>query len=168
MNAFRNKVALDYNPSIATVLQLVRLLQAEFESAFLSSEAGQVDKKARLAALQQGQDPIGPKGPTQKASSPPPPPEGVAKAMDAGGEIKGKGKGKESVSLRGFLQDLRSHSAAHTRTHTFLRARALSQALVLEPNKVRLLCFRRRSSGRETLLTARAKHSKIGLQLLNT
>ena len=26
VNAFRNKVSLDYNPSIATVLQLVRLL----------------------------------------------------------------------------------------------------------------------------------------------
>ena len=80
----------------STVLQLVRLLQAEFESAFLSSEAGPVDKKARLAALQQGQDPIGPKGPTQKAPSPPPPPEGVAKAMDAGGEIRGKARERKA------------------------------------------------------------------------
>ena len=30
VNAFRNRVSLDYNPVVATVLQLVRLLQAEF------------------------------------------------------------------------------------------------------------------------------------------
>ena len=40
MNAFRNRVSLDYNPSVATVVELVRLLQAEFEAAALTSEAG--------------------------------------------------------------------------------------------------------------------------------
>ena len=38
VNAFRSRVSLDYNPSVSTVLQFVRLLQAEFESASLSQE----------------------------------------------------------------------------------------------------------------------------------
>ena len=33
VNSFRNRASLDYNPSVTTVLQLVRLLQAGFESA---------------------------------------------------------------------------------------------------------------------------------------
>ena len=33
VNTFRNRVLLDYSPTISAVLQLVRLLQAEFESA---------------------------------------------------------------------------------------------------------------------------------------
>ena len=44
VNAFRNKVSLDYNPSITTVLQLVRLLQAEFEAASLSVDQGEIQE----------------------------------------------------------------------------------------------------------------------------
>ena len=45
-NAFRNQVSLDYNPSVARVLQLVRLLQAEFEAAALTLEPTPPEKKA--------------------------------------------------------------------------------------------------------------------------
>ena len=47
--------------------------------------------------------------------------------------------GALQLELAGYVRpkDLRSRSAAHTQTHTFLRARALSQ--VLEPNKVPVL-----------------------------
>ena len=34
VNSFRSRASLDYNPTVLTVLQLVRLLQAEFEAAF--------------------------------------------------------------------------------------------------------------------------------------
>ena len=50
VNAFRNRVSLDYNPTVSTVLQFVRLLQAEFEGASLSQEPGSTpDKRARVA-----------------------------------------------------------------------------------------------------------------------
>ena len=65
VNAFRNRVSLEYNPAVSTVLQFVRLLQAEFESASLSQELFQPDKKARLAALEEG--PSVPKAPVPKA-----------------------------------------------------------------------------------------------------
>ena len=50
VNAFRHKVALDYNPTGPTVVQLVRLLQAECEAAVLGHEGVAPDKKARAAA----------------------------------------------------------------------------------------------------------------------
>ena len=51
VNAFRHKVALDYNPTVSSVVQLVRLLQAECEALALSGlDAGAPDKKARSAA----------------------------------------------------------------------------------------------------------------------
>ena len=46
VNAFRSRVSLDYNPTVGTVLQLVRLLQAAFEAAALTSETGPPDKKS--------------------------------------------------------------------------------------------------------------------------
>ena len=61
MNTFRNRVSLDYNPTISSLLQLVRLLQAEFESASLSGEGARPDRKARAAALQPPGMPEGPK-----------------------------------------------------------------------------------------------------------
>ena len=76
VNAFRNKVSLDYNRSITTVLQLVRLLQAEFEAASLSVDQGGVDKKARLALAQASQESGTPKAPPTKAPPPPPPSPG--------------------------------------------------------------------------------------------
>ena len=47
---------------MTTVLQLVRLLQAEFEAAALSTDNGGLDKKARLAAFQGGAEVPNPKG----------------------------------------------------------------------------------------------------------
>ena len=92
VNAFRNKVSLDYNPSITTVIQLVRLLQAEFEAASLSVDQGGVDKKARLAAALAGQDPPNPRAPVVKPPPPTPSPETLVKSLE--GEFVGKGKGK--------------------------------------------------------------------------
>ena len=100
VNSFRNRASLDYNPSVATVVQLVRLLQAEFESAALSMELSQPDRKpkgasAQLAALHES--PKAAQVPPPPAESPvvPPPPAPIAKALDAGIEAKGKGKGKD-------------------------------------------------------------------------
>ena len=51
VNAFRHKVALDYNPTVTSIVQLVRLLQAECEASALGSMEGSApDKKARAAA----------------------------------------------------------------------------------------------------------------------
>ena len=51
VNAFRHKVALDYNPTVPSIVQLVRLLQAECEASALGSMEGSApDKKARAAA----------------------------------------------------------------------------------------------------------------------
>ena len=91
VNAFRNRVSLDYNPTVSTVLQFVRLLQAEFESASLSQELVPPDKKARLAALEEGLSV--PKAPVPKTFGSG---DGVqAKAMGALPDAKGKGKGKD-------------------------------------------------------------------------
>ena len=100
VNSFRNKVALDYNPSIATVLQLVRLLQAEFEAAALSVETVGGDKRARLAGVQPGPEAPAPKGPPPKA---PPhlPAEALSKALEGTNDPKGKGKGKEKGKDQG-------------------------------------------------------------------
>ena len=51
VNAFRHKVALDYNPTVPSIVQLVRLLQAECEASSLSNmESAGIEKKARAAA----------------------------------------------------------------------------------------------------------------------
>ena len=87
-------MSLDYNPTVSAVLQLVRLLQAEFESASLSSEAAMPEKKARAAAMQ-------PAGPPDKPKAPPPKSSGPSvgdpqsKGVELSGEVKGKVKGKE-------------------------------------------------------------------------
>ena len=88
VNAFRNRVSLDYNPSVSTVLQFVRLLQAEFESASLSQEGSTQDKRAALL------DPSPP--PKAEVPKPPGPPPGAqAKAIGGIPDGKGKGKGKD-------------------------------------------------------------------------
>ena len=97
VNAFRNRISLDYNPSVMGVLQLVRLLQAEFESASLSADAGTVDKRARLAGAQAeasgNHSSSVPKATPSKAAS-----EVLsapqAKVLDGAGASKGGGKGK--------------------------------------------------------------------------
>ena len=98
VNAFRNRVALDYNPSISTVLQLVKLLQAEFESAALSAEVHPPDKRARAAAVQPSSTPV----PPPPAPKVPNPKSGMlgasdpqAKSLEGPLEGKGKGKGKD-------------------------------------------------------------------------
>ena len=97
VNAFRNRVSLDYIPTISSVLQLVRLLQAEFESASLSVEGGAPDKKARAAALQFPGIPEKPKAPPSKngnvVTGDP-----QARALEPTSEPKGKGKGKDKGS----------------------------------------------------------------------
>ena len=99
VNAFRNRVALDHNPTMGTVMQLVKLLQAEFESAALSADAG--GGKSRLAQLQAQPVPSVPNPPppapprAQGLKAPPlPPSEAQAKALEGAGDSKGKGKGK--------------------------------------------------------------------------
>ena len=56
VNAFRHQLAIDYNPTVANVVQLVRLIQAECEAASITSE-GAGEKRARTAALQTPKDP---------------------------------------------------------------------------------------------------------------
>ena len=96
VNAFRNRVSLDYNPSISSVLQLVRLLQAEFEAAALSVDSPQADRR-RAAALQ---TPTPPEPPPPK-SVPGPPSAGQAKALAGDEASKGKGKGKDRAKSEG-------------------------------------------------------------------
>ena len=93
VNTFRSRVSLDYNPTVSSVLQLVRLLQAEFESASLSVEAATPDKKARAAALQPGGQPPLPKTPLPKRG-PSLSSDAQSKALEGSFEGKGKGKGK--------------------------------------------------------------------------
>ena len=111
VSAFRNRVSLDYNPTISSVLQLVQLLQAEFESASLSVEGSAPDKKARAAALQFPGIPEKPKAPPLKngnvGTSDP-----QARAVEPTSEPKGKGKRKRqgersSAGARNVLQLLR-------------------------------------------------------------
>ena len=79
------------------MLQLVKLLQAEFESASLSTENLSADRRQAGALQAQGSQapsvPPLPKAPPVKAPVPGSPEEAV-KAMDAGGDAKGKGKSK--------------------------------------------------------------------------
>ena len=94
VNSFRSRASLDYNPTVLTVLQLVRLLQAEFEAAALSLE-GPPDKRARAAmALAEGTQ-LGGKGPPMPKAFPKVSLEAQAKALEGLGEPKGKGKGKD-------------------------------------------------------------------------
>ena len=95
VSSFRNRASLDYNPSVGTVLQLARLLQAEFESASLTMEVGHSDKRPRNAAAQLSGPVEPPRAPHPKIPPPPPPVDLAAKALEFGGESKGKGKGKE-------------------------------------------------------------------------
>ena len=93
VNAFRHQLAIDYNPSVASVVQLVRLIQAECEAASIASD-GSVGKKARSAALAAaGASREGP--PPKSVPIPPPPPVvTVAAATVEKGEGKGKGAAK--------------------------------------------------------------------------
>ncbi|CAE7662902.1 TY5A [Symbiodinium sp. CCMP2456] len=47
VNSFRHRVSIDHNPTVGTVCQLVRLLQAEFEAAALTAGES-AEKKAKL------------------------------------------------------------------------------------------------------------------------
>ena len=90
VNAFRHQLAIDYNPTVTSVVQLVRLIQAECEAASITTE-GSVDKRARTAALSTPKE-----APPAKPSPPPPPTPSVAVAAvsEGKGEVKGKGSGK--------------------------------------------------------------------------
>ena len=102
VNAFRHRVALDYNPSVSSVVSLVRLVQAECEAASISGDSqGSPDKRARNAATR-----TEPETQPSKPTSPDRPPNVNAAATDAAtkaleglgadkGKGKGKGKGKE-------------------------------------------------------------------------
>ena len=99
VNAFRHKVALDYNPTVPSIVQLVRLLQAECEASALSNlDAHVPDKKARGAAARADTvaDPSIPKAvPPNKPEDPPPQPGLKAlEGNEKGGKGKSKGKGK--------------------------------------------------------------------------
>ena len=106
VNAFRHKVALDYNPTVPSIVQLVRLLQAECEASALGSMEGSApDKKAlaaaaRTEALPDSSPPkVHPPSKPEEQSSPP-----SAKALegqDKGSKGKGKGKSKGSASELG-------------------------------------------------------------------
>ena len=97
VNAFRHQLAIDHNPSVTSVIQLVQLIQAECEAASITAD-GSADKRARTAALNASREQAGPKAPPV----PPPPPNPKAAAVSTGqgeGKEKGKGKGKsEDVS----------------------------------------------------------------------
>ena len=54
ISSFRHRIALDYLPTLEGIVQLVRLILAECESASLVIEGGP-DKKARAAAAQAAQ-----------------------------------------------------------------------------------------------------------------
>ena len=93
VNAFRNRVSLDYNPTVSTVLQFVRLLQAEFEGASLSQEPGSTpDKRARVAVAAEAS--MSQKGAFPKASGFDEVLGSHVQAKAIGGISDGKGKGK--------------------------------------------------------------------------
>ena len=96
VNAFRHQLGIDYNPTVASVVQLVRLLQAECEAASITSE-GVSDKRARSAVLNAAKDPP----PVKPVPTPPPPPSVAAVAVSPGkgeGKDKGSGKGKKGAN----------------------------------------------------------------------
>ena len=92
VNSFRHRSGLDYNPSVSGIVQLVRLIQAEFEAASLVAE-GAAEKRPRNAVAITAPVPKGdsPSPPAAKSSAEPPP--SVAR-VQPGEEGKGKGKGK--------------------------------------------------------------------------
>ena len=92
VNAFRHQLAIDYNPTVPSVVQLVRLIQAECEAASITTEGGS-DKRARTAALATPKEPPPPKvaPPSSPSSSQG---VGVAAVSTGKGEAKGQGKGK--------------------------------------------------------------------------
>ena len=95
VNAFRHRSGLDYNPSVVGIVQLVRLIQAEFEAASLVTE-GNPEKRPRNAAAVVPP----PKAEAPVPSLPRPSAEvlpAVAKVQPGDGDVKGgkaKGKGK--------------------------------------------------------------------------
>ena len=98
VNAFRHQLAIDYNPTVANVVQLVRLIQAECEAASITSD-GAGEKRARTAALQAPKDPPA----SKSVPTPPPPPAAslaVVSAEKGGGKDKGAGKGKGGEGMQ--------------------------------------------------------------------
>ena len=101
VNSFRHRLGIDYNPTVASVLQLVKLIQAEAEASSITSEGNQ-DKRARAAAAAAASQATGPapgRDPPAGKSAPvlPPPPPPVVNAVSGSaseGKDKGKGKGK--------------------------------------------------------------------------
>ena len=94
VNAFRHQLAIDYNPTVATVVQLVRLIQAECEAASITQDGG-VDRRAKAAAAAAAVK----EQATSKATPVPPPPPPVPQVAAASvstveGPEKGKAKGK--------------------------------------------------------------------------
>ncbi|CAE6948457.1 GIP [Symbiodinium sp. CCMP2592] len=109
VNAFRHQLAIDYNPSVASVVQLVRLIQAECEAGSITSDAVS-DKRAKTAALTTP----GPTGnpPSAKSVPAPPPPPGasVAAGSPKAGSPSGKGgrakaKAKSGVQAKGIAEE---------------------------------------------------------------
>ena len=107
VNSFRHRLAIDYNPPVASVLQLVKLIQAEAEASSIATESNP-DKRARAAAaaVAAASAPVAsvggvckdpPVGKSAPALPPPPPPVVSAVSGDGvEGKDKGKGKGKGS------------------------------------------------------------------------
>ena len=105
VNAFRHQLAIDYNPTVASVVQLVRLIQAECEAGSITLE-GEVEKKAKAAALKAAREQANPKVPPV----PPPSSSGTQLAALGVGQgepkapnpTKGKGKGDEGLLCHKF------------------------------------------------------------------
>ena len=113
VNSFRHKQAVDYNPTVSVVIQLVRLIQAECEASSLTTEVAQADKRPRNAALNTGGKPDAPHNANPSQSSQPQPnpnlnpgqspsakattpvPDAPKGAENPKGKGKGKGKGKD-------------------------------------------------------------------------
>ena len=113
VNSFRHKQAVDYNPTVSVVIQLVRLIQAECEASSLTTEVAQADKRPRNAALNTGGKPDAPHnanpsqpsqpqpnpnlnpGQSPSAKTTTPVPDAPKGAENPKGKGKGKGKGKD-------------------------------------------------------------------------
>ena len=101
VNSFRHRLGIDYNPTVASVLQLVKLIQAEAEASSITAEGTQ-DKRARAAAAAAAASatavaPAREPPPSKSASVVPPPPPPAVNAVSGSateGKDKGKGKGK--------------------------------------------------------------------------
>ena len=91
VNSFRHRLGIDYNPTVASVLQLVKLIQAEAEASAIATESNP-DKRARAAAAAAATATTAPAGgacrdPPGAKSAPavPPPPPPVVSAISGGG-----------------------------------------------------------------------------------